>query len=188
MPEKIVGTFHLRRKKSKMLKLPAKRNLDFVPFYLNILISVRSGHLMVESQGMHHFVQNHSFLPTYRASKLDFMWAVTRTSKTNHWRAAWGSDSFRKTPLWTGPLGGTSISVSLMDQSNKLVFLKEWLPEQFAPHCLISVIQSMSEGVLAWNFRFAKFSSSSKARAISPLSSSVQSQLKYTELWSINQS
>ena len=67
-----------------MLKLPAKKNLDFVPFYLNILISVRSGHLMVESQGMHHFVLNHSFLPTFRASKLDFMWAVTRTSKTNH--------------------------------------------------------------------------------------------------------
>ena len=66
-----------------MLKLPKLLDLDFVPFYSDILVSVRPGHLMVESQGVHQLVLNHRLLPTVLTGQLDPVLAVTRTLETN---------------------------------------------------------------------------------------------------------
>ena len=66
-----------------MLKLPILLDLDFIPFYSDILVSVRPGHLMVESQGVHQLVLDHHFLPTVLTGQLHPVLPVTRTLETN---------------------------------------------------------------------------------------------------------
>ena len=57
-------------------------NLDLGPIYLDELIPVGPGHLVVEAQGVHRLVLYHHLLPTVVAGQLHCVCSLARAPET----------------------------------------------------------------------------------------------------------